>query len=254
MTFTDKETYLSSHDFTVTGDLTYSRVFPNTNWQALYVPFSMNYDKWKQSFDVAAISNFHEYTDENGTTVKTELEVRFITGGTLKPNHPYLIRAKEGKDTPQTIALGAGCKIYASQENSIDCSSVERLYTFTGTYAPIDGLATKEYYFMSGGKLLRSNSDTNVLAPQRWYLTMTLRGTQLKDESIHSKPAAFNIKLTGSEDLTGSENPTGIKAIGTYSTPLPTNDTNATYDLGGMRCSKGHKGIVINNGRKYLVK
>ena len=38
-------------------DVTYTRAFNNTNWQALYVPFSMSYDDWRDDFDVAEINN-----------------------------------------------------------------------------------------------------------------------------------------------------------------------------------------------------
>ena len=39
----------------------YTRTFNNTQWQALYVPFSMSYDDWKDHFEVARVNAFYEY-------------------------------------------------------------------------------------------------------------------------------------------------------------------------------------------------
>ena len=83
--------YMPDHDVIVTGtvmrsnfedgkayanqvaledvNLTYTRTFNNTKWQALYVPFSMSYDEWKDDYDVAKINNFHEYDDDEDGTV-----------------------------------------------------------------------------------------------------------------------------------------------------------------------------------------
>lgn len=130
----------------------------------------MVYSDWAEKFDVAAINNFHEYTDKDGNTVKTELEVRLVKDHTLKPNHPYLIRAKIADvSSPQMINLSTK-KIYPTDENSIVCSSVERKYTFTGTYKEMKNLMTSKYIFMSGGKLCKAKNDDITLSPQRWYL------------------------------------------------------------------------------------
>lgn len=74
LTFNDKDFYVSGSDFTA-NKLTYSRTFKNTKWQPLYVPFAISYGDLETNFDVAAINNFHEYTDDMGQTWKTELEV-----------------------------------------------------------------------------------------------------------------------------------------------------------------------------------
>lgn len=242
--FTDKTEYESDCDFNIDRGLTYSRTF-STGWQALYVPFAMGYNDWVENFDVASINNFHEYTDEYGKTTKVELEVRFVNGGRLKANHPYLIRAKNAEASPQTITISA-CTLYKSATNSIDCSSVERKYTFTGTYEPVTGLATKDYIFMSGGKLSKAGNDTAVLSPQRWYLQIESRGSQIDNGGYSDKSMQFDILL-----LDGGT--TGIDEITVTRTPLQ-NGNDAIYNLNGMRVTDNYKGIVIKNGKKFYQK
>ena len=242
LTFNDKDLYVSCSDFTA-NKLTYSRTFKDTNWQPLYVPFAMSYDEWKGNFEVAAINNFHEYTDDKGQTVKTELEVRLVKDHTLKPNHPYLIRAKMANNyNPQEINLSTK-KLCKSDENSIVCSSVERKYTFTGTYRDITGMRTDDYIFMSGGKLCKAVDDGVKLSAQRWYLSIESLGSQFGDgDPSYARAMEFDIKLLNDEA-------TGIDEITVTRTPL-TDDSETIYNLNGMRVSDSYKGIVIKNGKK----
>lgn len=151
-------------------DVTYTRTFNNTNWQALYVPFSMSYDDWKDDFDVAEINNFHEYDDdEDGTVDRTTLEVVYKKSGNTLPNTPYVIRAKQ--TGTKTISLD-NTTLYPAEENSIDCSSVKTKYTFTGTYSGVSGEAMygNGYYALAGGTLSQASSSSVFLGSFRWYL------------------------------------------------------------------------------------
>ena len=248
LTFTDQEAYQSDFDFTV-NKLTYSRTFTDTNWQALYVPFAMSYDDWQNNFEVAAINNFHEYTDSEGNMLKTELEVRLVKNHILKPNHPYLIRAKVADEAnPQTISpSGNNIKICKSDENSIVCSSIESKYTFTGTYKDIAGMKANDCYLLSEGKLYKVTDDDVTLSAQRWYLSVESLDSQFGDDStIDAKAMQFDIKLL-------DDDPTSIDEITTTRTPLKNND-DAIYNLNGMRVNNSYRGIVIRHGKKYLVK
>ena len=241
LTFTDKDEYLSYPDFTV-EELTYSRTFKDTNWQALYVPFAISYSDWSDGFDVAAINNFHEYTDEKGQTIKTELEIRMVKSGTLKPNHPYLIKAHDAAAEPQQIKLITK-EICKSDEKSYSCSSMESKYTFTGTYHEKNELKTDDYIFMSGGKLCKANNDEVVLSPQRWYLKIESLGSQVDGgNTSYAKAKEFDIKLLDDET-------TGIDEITVTRTPLR-NSVEAIYNLQGQRVDESYKGLIIKNGQK----
>ena len=241
ITFNDKDLYQSDYDFTVDGSITYNRTFNNTNWQPLYVPFAISYDEWKGNFDVAAINNFHEYTDEMGQTIKTELEVRLVKDHTLKPNHPYLIKAHDAAK-PLHIELTTK-EISKSDNKSYSCSSMESQYTFTGTYQEMNKLKTNDYIFMSGGKLCKAEDDEVKLFAQRWYLSIESLGSQFGDyNNVGAKAFSFDVKLLDDEA-------TGIDEITVTRTPLK-NRSEAVYNLNGMRVNGNYKGIVIKNGKK----
>jgi len=217
---------------------TYKRTFSNTNWQALYVPFQMSYSDWNADFDVATIQNFHEYTDENGVVQNTVLEVRYVKSGKLKANHPYLIRPKTAGE--KTITL-SNVALANPKSNSIVCQSVERKYTFTGTYNSMQDLYTNDYLFMTGGSLMKAMDDDTTLKAQRWYLAIENLDAQVESGSSPAGAKAINISVIGEDDATGIEE---IKVISTS-----VSGTSATaagiYDLQGRRQQSLGKGVNI---------
>lgn len=243
-TLTDGCKQLAIYEDIPMQTLTYKRSFSAANtWQALYVPFEMEYDDWKDNFDVAAISNFHEYTDENGVTESIELEVRYVKGGKLRANTPYLIRAKAAG--VQTIVLN-DVTLMATESKSIDCSSTERRYTFTGTYDAIDGLNTKDYIFLSGGRLSKTDSDAAVLKPMRWYLTIEDYFSVTGNASpALAKP--MMIRMIDDDETTDIEN------ISVVSSPLNAK-ASGIFSITGAKLTKLQRGINIVNGKKIVVK
>lgn len=223
--------------------LTYTRNFPEANkWQALYVPFEMEFSDWADKFDVAAINNFHEYTN-NGVTEKIDLEVRYVKKGKLRANTPYLIRAKAAGE--QTIVLN-DVTLMATESKSIDCSSTERKYTFTGTYDAINNLKTNGYIFLSGGSLSKSNNDTDVLKPMRWYLT-------IEDYFCVTGNAAPALAKPISINVIGEDEATGIEDITVVSSSVDSK-ASGIYSITGTKLDKPQRGINIINGKKIVVK
>lgn len=166
----DKSSIYSNTNTDEYEEITYTRNFSNTKWQALYVPFDMNYENWSNEFDVAEINNFHEYDDNNdGIIDRTTLEVIMKTSGNIEANTPYLIRAKE--EGEKTIML-TDATLYTTEENTIDCSSVKTKYTFTGTYNGVSGqeMYDNGYYALAGGSLKQAASSNASLGAFRWYL------------------------------------------------------------------------------------
>ena len=175
--------------------LTYTRTFNNTKWQALYIPFSMSYDNWKDDFDVAEINNFHEYDDdEDGLVDRTTLEVLYKKSGSTQPNMPYLIRAKQVGT--KTFSL-ENTLLYPAEENSIDCSSVKTKYTFTGTYTGVGGEEMYDigYYALAGGVLSQPSSSNVALGSFRWYLKPESRwGNDIATSRL------ISVRVIGEED------------------------------------------------------
>lgn len=218
--------------------LTYTRNFKNTNWQPLYVPFSMTYEDWaSQGLEVARLNGFYEYDDDkNGTIDRSALEVLMVTenDGALKPNHPYMVRANTVGE--KTIAL-ENVTMLPTEENSIDCSTVETKYIFTGTYSQITRAELNEMdaFVMSGGAL---RSSTSALNPMRWYMVRESRGGQLL-------PTLNEIRVF----VHGEEDPTAIDFVNAENVA-----DGVAYNVMGQRVNANARGIIIRNGKKFINK
>ena len=189
----DGETY-DNESVVNNVNISYTRTFNNTNWQALYVPFAMSYDDWKDDFDVTEINNFHEYDDnEDGKVDRTVLEILYVKEGSTLPNTPYLIRAKE---TGTKVISLVNTTLYAAEENSIDCSSVRTKYTFTGTYTGVSGeeMYDNGYYALAGGTLSQPSSANVSLGSFRWYLKPESR------TGNYAAPRKISVRVIGEAD------------------------------------------------------
>ena len=221
-------------------DISYTRNFGNTSWQALYIPFSMSYDDWKDDYEVAYINSIHQYDkDDDGTIDETIMEVVKIKNGSLIPNTPYLIRAKAtGKKTFSLTETA----LYESDENSIECSTMLAKYTFTGTYNPIPAstLIENNYYAMGGGSLIMTDG-SNGLKPFRWYMKIDARSPMY---NVSNMAKDITINVVGEEETTGITN----------SQHLSPNDQ--IYDLNGRRVNNNNlkPGIYVKNGKKIIIK
>jgi len=217
----------------------YSRQFLNKDWHALYVPFSMNYSDWSVRFDVARINAFYQYDDdEDGIVDRQVLEAILVkpANGSLKPNYPYLIRAKQ-KGT-FNLAVDPSKRV-AEEINSISCSTMEARYTFTGNYSDMTGMKSAEQYRLRGTTLSVPESDDEVLPPYRWYMTIDDLGNQLQ-------PSAAKVRLR----ILGEDGTTVVEDINAQ------DDVTSAYDLQGRKVTKVQlrKGIYIIGNKKCIVK
>ncbi len=232
--FTDGTEYTATESKFL-PEVIYTRTFDNTEWQALYVPFSMDYDEWSEKYEIAKIHNFIEYDDDdNGEFDRTYLVVLKLTSGSTKPNYPYLIRAKE---TGTHSLVLQDKTLEAAEITSIDCRSVENEYTFTGTYTPIEDMYDNGYYAMSGGALKKANTASVNLNPQRWYMELTSR----TGGSASTKAQSIQILVDGEEGIeTPSNSPEGGEPV--------------AYDLMGRMVSPttNVRGVNIVNGKKLI--
>lgn len=231
--------------------ITYTRTFNNTEWQALYLPFSMNYSDWSEDFDVAKINDIHQFDEDNDNVLdRTIMEVVKIMGGSLIPNHPYMIRAKSTGTKTITVE---NATLMPAESNSIDCSSVEREYVFTGTYIGVDGETMVEnmYYAMSGGGVKYSANTSVSLKPFRWYMQIKDRKGQVINDIAEAK-----VIVRGEEDW----DITDIEDVKTESGKF------VIYSIGGTlvrnvkadninQATEGlSAGMYIINGKKHFIK
>lgn len=203
-------------------NITYVRTFSDTNWQAFYVPFELKCSVYDE-LEFALINNFHQYDDNNdGIFDRTVLEIRKADkNDILLPNYPYLVKAKTiGK---KEIYVNDAV-LYATESFSVDCSSVEIKYVFTGNYETLGDLRSKNLYYLSNGCLVKPTSVSQSLSPFRWYMTMNSRGSQTKEDPIIVNSTRIKVQVV-------DENATSIDDVTVSSEQL----NSMIYDLQGVK-------------------
>ena len=222
--------------------ISYTRTFNNTAWQALYIPFSLNYNDWKDNFEIAYINGVRQLDkNDDGIIDETIMDVIKIKSGSTTPNMPYLIKAKT---TGEKTFYVSDATLYPAEENSIDCSTTIAKYTFTGTYNSIPSatMIANNYYGMGGGELVQSDG-SNDLKPYRWYMNVESRNSSY-NASNAAKTITINV-IGDEEEMT-----TGIRQL------QITNDELPVYDLNGRQVNENNlkPGIYVKNGKKFVVK
>ena len=243
----DNEAY--TQDSQVDGvDVSYTRNFTNTNWQALYLPFSLKYEDWKDDFEIAYINAIsQEDNNDDGKIDKTVLEFVKITGGSTAPNTPYLIRAK--KTGEKTISV-ENTTVYPAEKNSTYCSTTTATFTFTGTYNDISSylsLMMNTFYVIDGDKLSRATISKHPKAFQ-WYMTIKSRND---DYAEYDSNTAKEITISVLDD----EEATGIRQMQMTNDELPVYNSSV-YDMNGRKINENSlkPGMYIKNGRKIIIK
>ena len=237
--------YTNNYSLLNRSDISYTRTFNNTKWQALYIPFSLRYDDWKDDFDVAYINGIRQIdTNDDNVIDETIMDVYRIEEGSLIPNTPYLIRAKTTGE--KTISV-SNTALYPAKGNSIDCSTTIAKYIFTGTYEtiPASTLIENEYYAMGGGSVIMTDGESD-LKPYRWYMKIEARNPIYNVANTPNAAKAITINVIDEESEA-----TGISQVSQ-------NDklTSQIYDLNGRVVNENalKPGIYIKNGKKFVIK
>ena len=222
--------------------ISYTRTFNNTSWQALYIPFALSYDDWKDNFEIAYINGVRQLDkNDDGIIDETIMDVIKIKSGSTSPNMPYLIKAK--KTGEKTFSV-SNATLYPAEENSVDCSTTIAKYTFTGTYNAIPSatMIANGYYAMGGGDLIQSDG-SNDLKPYRWYMKVESR-----NPSYNASNAAKTITINVIDEE--GETTTGVEEL------QMTNYKSPVYDLNGRKVNENNlkPGIYVKNGKKFVVK
>ena len=258
-TLNEGEKDFSSHNVTINDDaclsyenssdimhcnITYIRTFSDTSWQSFYVPFEVNCAMF-DDVEFALINNFHQYDDNNdGIFDRTVLEIHKAgIGDVLLPNYPYLVRAKEIGEKKIVVNDAV---LYATEQFTIDCSSVEVKYKFKGNYETLNDMRSKGCYYLNNGYLEKPNTMSQTLPPFRWFMTMETRGSQTKENPIVVNSPKIRVALV-SEDATGIVN----------STLNSEHSESIIYDLQGVKRQQPlRSGIYIiktKNGASHKV-
>ena len=236
----DGEAY--TQDSQIDGmDIYYTRSFANTNWQALYLPFSLNYEDWKDDFEVAYINTVRQYDDNgDGRADRTILEAVKKNSGSTAPNTPYLIRAKTAGEKTFFVE---NATLYPAENNSVDCSTTTARFTFTGIYKEKSfGLSASNYYAINQGRLTALSAWLPV-PPYRWYMSVRTRSS-VYDTSGWGWAKEISISVVGEEETAGVADIQHLSP-----------DTQI-FDINGRKVSEKDlkPGIYVKNGKKFVVK
>lgn len=243
-TITLLDTYKSLAISTSTSmnQISYERKFGNTEWQSLYVPFEIPLTaELLEEFEFAYINGAKLYDwDDDGTAEDMRIEVFKTQSGTLRANHPYLIRAKATGTKTITIS---NATLYATEENSIDCSTTELLFTFTGSYQTLGYNDIGGCYLLGGGTW-NPVTEGGTMRPMRFYLKIESRGNgQVIPASALSNPIRMTVYGEDGE-VTEVDSPFVIdnEQLG-----------SEYFDLQGRPVENPERGIYIINGKKVFV-
>ena len=223
------------------ADVSFTRDF-STNWEAIYLPFSLKYEDWKDDFEVARINGIHQYDkNDDGRIDKTELEFVKMTDdeSVIYPNTPYLIKAKKAGEKTLSVE---NTTVYKADVNQIECSTTTEKFIFRGNYKriPYFVIKTEGYYIIENGQL--SNNPVYSLTPYRWYMKRENRNSAY---GINNNNTAKEIS---------------IRVVGEETTDISqlriTNDELPVYDLNGRRVNENNlkPGMYVKNGRKFVIK
>ena len=224
-------------------DIHYTRTLPNMLWNPLYVPFKIPYEDLQENYEVAYINTMHSYdNDDNGEIDDMVMEIVKIKAGTLKPNHPYLIKARNAEAMEMSI-VQENTTLYPAEITTLDCSSVYTKFEITGTYQEMNSGDLNGSLVISTDGAWKKLSSTSILKPFRFYLTISSREgspVEIAEEAM----SRVRIRVMGEDD-----NATGIDEVKTANDELK----SEIYDLSGRRVSAPAKGgVYIVNGKKVI--
>lgn len=228
--FTEKKTV---------GTLTYKRTLIEGIWNALYLPFEIDVEELVENYDIAYYNQMLSYdSDNNGSFDSYEMEVAYITTGTLRANYPYFIRPKSADDC-ELEYVANDVTLYPAVEKQIVTSSVANIFTLSGTHKAMSAGDLKDCYAIS---VDGDWSATTALKAHRLYLKI-----EENDNSPFAPSAAKSIRIVVRGEGDGT---TGVEEVETEN-----GEVKVIYDLTGRRVQETVKGgIYIVNGKKVLVK
>ena len=247
LTFTDKDSYQSDYDFTVTGNLTYNRTFKATGvWQAWFVPFDVKVsDMNAAGMEVAEIAGV--LMDEKEPYIAFAKMTN--TDAIVNANTPYVV--KTTKSSVSMTLTGPDMCIRKSTSTELEAKrltvqSSYNTFTFGGNYQQTNGYEN-EWYALNTSDVFQKMGEGVPLAPQRFWMTIDTR----KDTPYYTEESGVSAKAFIGMTVLGDDDTTGIERL----TPTLSESKGTIYNLQGQRVTSIQKGqVYIMNGKKYLAR
>lgn len=221
-------------------ELSFIQTFSDRNWQSLYLPFEMQYDDWRDHFDIAKIDNIYSYDDDDDDIIdRIELKASVLRDGkSVKPNTAYLIKAKNA-DNNKIIIHDAN--LHQSTETSQNVTMISNIFRINGTYHTINNITGTGCFAVSDGKLKLVESQDDSIKPFHWYIEIT---------NSDNTPAKFSNTVF---DIIVTD------SLATETKCIENNELdNRIFTIDGKGLDNNRiplkKGIYIFNNKKIVVK
>ena len=230
--------YIFTEEKTV-GTLTYKRNLIEGIWNPLYLPFEISVEELVENYDIAYYNQMISIdTNNDGAFDDYEMEVAYITTGTLRANYPYFIRPKSAEACALEY-VAENVTLYPAVEKKIVTSSVANIFTLSGTHKAMSEDELDGYLAVSYDGAWKPS--TGIKA-HRLYFKI-----EENDNSPFATTRAKSIRIVVAGETEGT---TGVEEVETEN-----GEVKVIYDLTGRRVQETVKGgIYIINGKKVLVK
>ncbi len=185
----------------------------------IVLPFDLTASQVQEAFGTGA--EVYTYSENSEDPYNVSINFNKDVTGAITANVPVLVKATKGS-TSQTFN---GVQVVAP---TADVKVAGTNFDYVGVYAPMKVAAGD--YFVSGGKLFKSEGNTNLKGFRAYLLDK-------------------NPDTTGEVKLYIDGVATAISEIN-----ADVQKSGLIYNLAGQRVSKATKGIYVKNGRKVVVK
>lgn len=219
-------------------DVRVKRTIKANTWSSIVLPFAMTSEQMKTAFgeDVeAAEFTAWKTTDYDDDGNPTAISVSFREVNAIEANKPYII--KVSSEINEFVIDGVD--VEAEEEPCVTVGKTSRgtFGSFTGSYVPMT--LDEECVFLSDNKFWYSTGLTQMKGYRGYFYFQDVLG------SYNTKQAAPMRMSIIYDDGTVTD----INSV-----DADINIQYGSYNLDGMRVDNSTKGLVIKNGKKYLIK
>ena len=219
-------------------DVKVKRTIKANTWSSIVLPFAMTSEQMKTAFgeDVeAAEFTAWETTDYDDGDNPTAISVSFTEVNAIEANKPYII--KVSSEINEFVVDGVD--VEAEEEPCVTTGKINRgtFGSFTGSYVP--RTLDEECLFLSDNKFWYSTGLTKMKGYRGYFYFQAVLGSYNTQQAA---PMRMSIIY---DDGT-------VTYINSVDADI--NILYGSYNLNGIRVDNPTKGLVIKNGKKYLIK
>ena len=224
---------------TATGvDVRVKRTISANVWNSIVLPFDMTEGQIKEALgDDVEVAEFTSWktTDVDDDDNPLTISVSFSEVNAIKANIPYIIKVSS-EINEFTVD---GVDIHAEEEPCVTVGRTSRgtFGSFTGSYVPMEIEA--ENLFLNGNKFWYSAGLTHMKGYRGYFYFQDILGSI---DSQRAAPMKMSIQYNDGTV-------TNINAL-----DVDFHTQYGSYNLNGMKVTKTSKGLIIKNGKKYILK